>query len=60
MLLRLNWRPSRVSSKSPAGSPIFTMLLVNYLKLLGKNLENLNFQTILIISAFYSIIKSFM
>jgi glucose-6-phosphate-specific signal transduction histidine kinase len=43
-----------------AGSPILTILLVNYLMSLGKKLQNLNFQMILIISVMYSIINSFM
>ena len=43
-----------------AGSPIFTIWLVNMLTPLGKSLENLNFQMILIISVVYSIINSFM
>ena len=43
-----------------AGSPIFTIWLVNILMPLGKSLENLNFQMILIISVVYSIINSFM
>ena len=43
-----------------AGSPILTIWLVNYLMPLGKKLENLNFQKILIISVVYSIINSFM
>jgi hypothetical protein len=43
-----------------AGSPILTIWLVNYLMPLGKKLQNLNFQRILIISVVYSIINSFM
>ena len=43
-----------------AASPIFTILLVNYFMPLGHSLENLNFQKILLISAVYSIINSFM
>jgi len=43
-----------------AGSPIFTIWLINKLLLLGKNLEYLNFQKVLIISVVYSIINSFM
>jgi len=43
-----------------AGSPIFTIWLVNYLTPLGHILENLNFQKILLISVIYSIINSFM
>jgi glucose-6-phosphate-specific signal transduction histidine kinase len=43
-----------------AGSPIFTIWLVNYLMPLGKKLQSLNFQKILIISAIYSIINSFL
>ena len=43
-----------------AGSPILTIWLVNYLMPLGKKLQNLNFQKILIISVMYSIINSFM
>ena len=43
-----------------AGSPILTIWLINYLIPLGKKLQNLNFQRILIISVVYSIINSFM
>ena len=43
-----------------AGSPILTIWLVDYLMPLGKKLQNLNFQKILIISVVYSIINSFM
>ncbi len=43
-----------------AGSPIFAMWLVNKLLLLGKNLEYLNLQKVLIISVVYSIINSFL
>ena len=43
-----------------AGSPIFTILLINYFMPLGHRLENLNFQKILLISVIYSIINSFM
>ena len=43
-----------------AGSPILSIWLVNYLMPLGKKLQNLNFQRILIISVVYSIINSFM
>lgn len=42
------------------GSPILTIWLVNYLMPLGKKLQNLNFQKILLISVVYSIINSFM
>lgn len=42
------------------GSPILTIWLINYLIPLGKKLQNLNFQRILIISVVYSIINSFM
>ena len=43
-----------------AGSPILTIWLVNYLMPLGKKLQNINFQKVLIISVVYSIINSFM
>jgi glucose-6-phosphate-specific signal transduction histidine kinase len=43
-----------------AGSPIFTIWLVDYLMPLGKKLQNIDFQKILIISVVYSIINSFM
>ena len=43
-----------------AASPILTIWLVDYLIPLGKKLQNLNFQRILIISVVYSIINSFM
>ena len=43
-----------------AGSPILSIWLVNYLMPLGKKLQNLNVQKILIISVVYSIINSFM
>ena len=43
-----------------AGSPIFTMLLINKLMPLGQHLENLNIQKILVIALVYSIINSFM
>ena len=43
-----------------AGSPILTIWLVNYLLPLGKKLQNIIFQKILIISVVYSIINSFM
>ena len=43
-----------------AGSPILSIWLVNYLVPLGKKLQNLNFQKILVISVVYSIINSFM
>ena len=43
-----------------AGSPIFTMWLINNFMPLGEQLENLNIQKILIIAVVYSIINSFM
>jgi hypothetical protein len=43
-----------------AGSPILTIRLVDYFMPLGKKLQNINFQKILIISVVYSIINSFM
>ena len=43
-----------------AGSPILTIWLVNYFMPLGKKLQSLNFQKVLIISVIYSIINSFM
>ena len=43
-----------------AGSPILSIWLVNYLMPLGKKLQNLNFQKILVISVLYSIINSFL
>lgn len=43
-----------------AGSPILTISLINKLLLLGRNLEYLNVQKVLIISVVYSIINSFM
>jgi len=43
-----------------AASPIITIWLVNYLMPLGKKLQNLNFQKILIVSVVYSIINSFL
>ena len=43
-----------------AGSPIFSIWLVNYLMPLGHKLQNINFQKVLIISVVYSIINSFM
>ncbi|MDC6477490.1 hypothetical protein OAW71_04785, partial [Methylophilaceae bacterium] len=43
-----------------AASPILTIWLVNFIMPLGKELQNLNFNKILIISVIYSIINSFM
>ena len=43
-----------------AGSPIFTMLLINKFMPLGEHLENLNIQKVLIISLVYSIINTLM
>ena len=43
-----------------AGSPIFTMCLVNKCMPLGEQLENLNIQKILTIALVYSIINSLM
>jgi glucose-6-phosphate-specific signal transduction histidine kinase len=43
-----------------AGSPILTIWLVNTFTPLGKKLQNLNLQKILLISVMYSIINSFM
>ena len=43
-----------------AGSPIFTIWLINHFMPLGEQLENLNIQKILIIALVYSIINSFM
>ena len=43
-----------------AGSPILSIWLINKLLPLGKNLEYLNIQKVLIISVVYSIINSFM
>ena len=43
-----------------AGSPIFSMWLINNFMPLGEQLENLNIQKILIIAVVYSIINSFM
>jgi hypothetical protein len=43
-----------------AGSPIFTIWLINNFMPLGEQLENLNIQKIIIIAVVYSIINSFM
>lgn len=43
-----------------AGSPIFTMLLINKVMPLGEHLENLNIEKVLIISLVYSIINTLM
>jgi len=43
-----------------AGSPIFTMWLINNFMPLGEQLENLNIQKILTIAVVYSIINSLM